>query len=183
MSSRKVKLALFALLCLVQLSVPASMIARQERTLARGTSYRFRVAPLDPYDPFRGRYLRLTFPDMTVAVDDEHEFRIDQKVFGVLQADEEGFDRVVRVSPQPPASGDYLRVKITRLGAGQVDVWLPFERYYLAENLAPRAERAYREHVRQNSSDAYVTARVLDGNGVLQELFVAGMPIEKLANR
>lgn len=52
---------LFALLCVAQWAVPLAMVQRAERTLSEGTAYRFRTAPVDPADPFRGRYVTLDF--------------------------------------------------------------------------------------------------------------------------
>jgi uncharacterized membrane-anchored protein len=176
-------LVCFALLCLVQLSVPASMITRKERTLADGTPYRFRVAPIDPVDPFRGRYLRLGFLDTTVPVPEGHGLRRGQEVYGILQADEDGFDRVVRVSEEPPGSSDYLQVEIEETDAGQAFIRLPFDRYYLQEHLAARAERIYRESVSESGSNAFITVRVRDGHGIVEGLFVDGVPIEELARR
>jgi uncharacterized membrane-anchored protein len=183
MKASKAMLGSFALLCLVQLAVPASMIAGRERTLADGTPCRFRVAPIDPADPFRGRYVRLGFPDTTVRVPHGHELRRGQTVYGVLRADEDGFDRVVRVSREPPGSGDYLQVEILGVADGRAVVRLPFERYYMQEHLAPRAERIVRERVRESGANAFITVRVRDGHGVVEGLFVDGTPVEELSRR
>jgi len=46
---------LFGISMLVLLAYPAYMVYEQETVLAKGTLYKFRLAPVDPYDAFRGR--------------------------------------------------------------------------------------------------------------------------------
>ena len=53
--------ALFGIVCFVQVGVIASQIISYERVLKEGEVFYFKVLPLDPYDPFRGRYVTLRF--------------------------------------------------------------------------------------------------------------------------
>ena len=46
---------------MVHLYVPAKMIFNKEAVLAQGKDYRFKTAPIDPYDPFRGKYIDLYY--------------------------------------------------------------------------------------------------------------------------
>ncbi|MBK6341440.1 MAG: GDYXXLXY domain-containing protein [Flavobacteriales bacterium] len=52
---------LFLGIALAQLAVPAWMIAGRERVLSQGEVFKFKTAPIDPRDPFRGEYVRLDF--------------------------------------------------------------------------------------------------------------------------
>ena len=56
---------------------------------------------------------------------------------------------------------------------------IPFDRYYLSEHDAPRAETTYREHSRRGSLDAYLVVRVRNGSAVLADLVVGGKPIRE----
>ncbi|HUR30287.1 MAG TPA: GDYXXLXY domain-containing protein, partial [Saprospiraceae bacterium] len=51
----------FAIMVLVQLYVPASMIMESEKVLKEGKEFKFKTAPVDPTDPFRGKYVELNF--------------------------------------------------------------------------------------------------------------------------
>jgi uncharacterized membrane-anchored protein len=53
-------LTLFLAACALQLGVPAAMVLREEATLRGGAELRFRAGPVDPVDPFRGRYVALS---------------------------------------------------------------------------------------------------------------------------
>jgi len=57
MTSRNKQILIFALVALAQLYVPAKMVWNQESILEEGTEYKFKTAPVDPNDPFRGNTL------------------------------------------------------------------------------------------------------------------------------
>jgi hypothetical protein len=94
--------------------------------------------------------------------------------YAPLKVDTTGFAHFDAATPEPPASGDYIKAHIRY---GGLD--LPFTRYYMNEDLAPKAETAYFEHNKRGQVDAYVTVRVLGGNATLDKLFIAGKPVEQ----
>lgn len=49
---------------LVQLALVGAAVAPQLSARVSGEEYRFRVAPVDPIDPFRGSYVDLDYPDL-----------------------------------------------------------------------------------------------------------------------
>ena len=67
MNKRTILLAAFTVLVLAQWAVPSSMILRREASLRQGKEFKLRVRPLDPYDAFRGRFVRLDFDAVAVA--------------------------------------------------------------------------------------------------------------------
>jgi uncharacterized membrane-anchored protein len=69
MNMKKLQFALmlFAVLSFFQLGMPVWMIANREMTLRDGKQFRFRVAPVDPYDAFRGRFVALQLSPNTVV--------------------------------------------------------------------------------------------------------------------
>lgn len=52
------------LVCLVQLGLVGAATAAQLSARLTGEEYLLRVQPVDPYDPFRGAYVELTYPDL-----------------------------------------------------------------------------------------------------------------------
>jgi len=79
--------------------------------------------------------------------------------------------------PKKPTEGDFFPVTVWHTHQQKAQIDLPFNRYYMEETLAPEAERAYRRHSTRKQRDAYITVRVLSGTAVLEELYVADMPI------
>ncbi len=55
----KILIAAFFCVALLQIYTPVSMIIARESTLKEGVLFRFKTAPVDPYDAFRGRYVAL----------------------------------------------------------------------------------------------------------------------------
>ena len=170
------KAALFALLCVAQIAVPLWMVRNAETTLSDGAVYLFRTAPVDPADLFRGRYVRLGFADLIVSSSEDWEH--GESVFAVLGRDDEGFARIVELVRDEPDGGDYLAVGVARNALGKVDVRLNNDRFYMEETLAPAAERAY---ARLRQKPAWAEIRVLDGHGVISDVFIDGTRLADIA--
>ena len=189
--SRILKLAIFAAVALAQLGVPAWMIGQREWILRNGTPYKFRTAPVDPYDAFRGKYIWLNFDETTAnwpgpgPVPNEM-FSRESGVYATLTTGPNGFAKFGTVSLEPPKSGDYLRVDIARYWSedssgvvqDRVRVILPFDRYYMNEAMAPAAEEAYRANSRRDAQNTYAIIRVRKGQGVLESVHIGNQRIE-----
>ena len=178
MNRKTTLLSLMAILAIVQLAVPLSMINQREMALRDGVLYKFRTAPVDPADAFRGRYVALRIEDENVAVQTNSCFTRGQKVFAVLENDTNGFARVTSLSADRPAGNAAVPVTINYAYGTNAHIQVPFDRYYLSESAAPRAESAYRSHSRRGNRSTYVTVRVLDGFAVLEELYIDDVPIK-----
>ncbi len=169
--------ALFLAICVVQLAVPAKMIVDREITLSRGEVFRFKTAPVDPYDFFRGRYVRLQLEASSVSGTDTNRFEFRDRAYAIIEEGPDGFARFSSLELERPGQGAYLRVRVRYHDGSRIHLELPFDRYYMEESLAPEAERAYRQHSRRSAADAFIAVRVLDGRGVLEELYIGGKPV------
>lgn len=171
--NRPVKIGIFLLVALAQLYVPASMIWQYEDTLENGTLFKFKCAPVDPYDPFRGRYVSLRFPQQDDTVRFKWLPAMDfGSVFISVKQGENDFAEIMDISRTQPDSANYFRA-IVRYGSLEY----PFNRFYMDEFAAPQAEIAYTETLRDNLLDTYVTVRILNGQAVLEELYLNDMPV------
>ncbi len=162
---------------LVQLAVPASMILGRETTLRDGQQFRFRTAPVDPYDPFRGRFVALNLDAASAPLPKDMKLKYRQKVLVRLAVDEAGFAYCRDIVSEAPQEGAYLTARVQSWNKETVRLQLPFDRYYAEEDLAPEIERAYRANSRRDKHEAYITVRVRDGRGVLEELYIADLPV------
>ena len=63
MKTKLVYITAFVLIVLAQWYVPALMISEHEDVAANGKVLKFKTAPIDPYDAFRGKYIMLNFRD------------------------------------------------------------------------------------------------------------------------
>jgi len=169
--------AFFLVLSFLQFSVPVWMIANREMTLRHGKQFRFRTAPVDPYDAFRGRFVALQVSPNFGPLSNSEKLAANKKVLAQLGEDNDGFAKIIAVSANRPTASDYVACRVNSLTDSLVYLQFPFDRYYMDEHAAPAAEAAYREHNRGEVREVYVTVRVKDGNAVVEELFIAGMPI------
>jgi len=169
----------FILLAVAQIAVSAIRIRKWEDVLRTGTRIRLRTVPVDPSDAFRGRYVALNFEEETVPLALGPELKRGEEVYALFQKDEDGFGRIEKLVKDRPSEGIYLRIKVYYPGQSDNEIHLrfPFERFYLEEEIAPAAEQAYESRSEDDKRDAYVTVRIKNGYGVLENLFIAGKPI------
>lgn len=175
--TRRISVILLVLVCAVQLAVPLAMIARREIALRNGETFRFRCAPVDPVDFFRGRYVDLGFSEERYEGPDADVLLRGQTVFAHLETDEDGFARIVALETTPPESGPFVRCRVRWGGSNRATLDLPFSRYYMKETTAPDAEKLYRERLSDGTGEAWVETRILDGYAVLEELYIDGDPV------
>ncbi len=147
---------------IVQLLVPASMIANKYDILKNGEEFKFQTRPVDPYDAFRGRYVWLGVENSI--------YYGDGVKYGVINVDEDGFAKIVGTSDTRPADMPYVK------SMDKNRFVLPIERYYMDEELAPEAERVTGWG---SELETYVTVRIKNGNTVISGLYVDGIEIEK----
>ena len=183
MRSSKLLFGCFALMALGQLAVPAWMIASQERILATGQLFKFRTAPVDPYDAFRGRYVWLRVEQDSLPVPAGVQWTRGQEVFATIETDTNGFSRLSELRARPPAGWPYLVVRINNIYGPTAYLQVPLDHFYMEETLAPKAERAYREHTRATNRTAYITVRIRDGKSVIENLWIDGVPIREYLAR
>lgn len=171
--------AMFVVVAAVQLAAPVGQIVKHERMLRSGTPYKFRTAPVDPYDAFRGRYVALNYADTVAKSTGTMNYHAPAYV--ALSQDERGFATFGLLSPEPPASGDYLRVEYLWGDATNAHFRLPFDKYFMEETKAPQAEDAYRRfgNRRGETNDTYVVVRVKSGRGVIEDLYIKDTPIRQ----
>ena len=175
--TNRMMLGIFIVVCVAQLLAPVSMIYTHEATLASGKLFKFKTAPVDPADVFRGKYVALRFEDQEGHGETGVDWASLDEVYALVEEATDGYAHFTEVLLAPPEDLDYLRVKVSHTQGSRLSLNIPFDRYYLPEDLAPQAEQAYREHSRMGNRDAYVTVVIKDGFGVISNLYLSGQPI------
>jgi uncharacterized membrane-anchored protein len=105
MNKRTAIVLFIALGIALQFAVPASMIAKHELTLRRGGAFRFKTAPVDPFDAFRGRYVALNFEALSaIRTDRDPGCKRGRRCYLILGTDTNGFAAVTGVTNRPPAA-------------------------------------------------------------------------------
>ncbi|WP_452601404.1 GDYXXLXY domain-containing protein [Pontimicrobium sp. MEBiC06410] len=171
---------LFVLIALVQLFIPIQMILGQETILDSGTAYKFRTEPIDPTDPFRGKYITLRYNINSAITPDTTWLRQDD-VYVYIKKDSLGFAQLTQVSKKPlPVKEDYVIAKASwyNYNTNTLRFNLPFNRFYMEESKAKPAEEAHREAQRDTiPNNTYALVYVKEGDAVLKNVIINKVPI------
>ncbi|MDD5681466.1 MAG: GDYXXLXY domain-containing protein [Candidatus Omnitrophica bacterium] len=178
--SKKIIIGIFFGLILVQIATPLSMIMKRESILKNGMQFRFKTAPVDPYDAFRGRYVALGVDASKIAKPKEIDLRRGQKVYAGIVNDDNGFAKISQITTQRPKDPAFLTAKVSYVYKDEVFLNLPIDRYYMEEKAASRAEQVYRKQSARDKQDAYVVVRIKDGFAVIEGLYIGGKRIEEM---
>ncbi len=184
MINKKILLSVFIIVALVQLYVPASMILEREDILDKGREYKFKTEPIDPSDPFRGKYITLRFEENMIEIQNEADWLRGEIIYVFLTTDNEGFTKIQSVSKENPTiNQDFLKTKVryvTRNGSNQLTIDFPFDRYYMEESKAYDAELIYRESQLDTNQIAYALVSIKDGDAVLKDVLINGVSIREI---
>ena len=182
----RVKLFILAaslLTILAQLFVPISMANRYEDILQTGEAYRFKVEPRDPADPFKGRYVVLTFPIASGNSQDLKtpeiisELNRQANAYAIINKDSNGEVELLDIQNKKPQGQNYIAIKNRYSNSAKYRIQLPFDRYYAKESKAPRIESLLWNRERNANRTFYADIRIKDGYGVIAELYVEDTPI------
>lgn len=180
----------FGLLCVIQVGVIVFQIVRYERILNEGEVFYLNVSPLDPYDPFRGRYVTLRFDTATKAPLAKGEsMKMLPKAYAIFEHHDHN-DSIKEIRFIKPAHQSFLEVNVnvaklkgrldykdTKMDlANTIYFSLPFDRFYMREELAPKAEKVLR---RNSGISVRAKLRILEGKGVIEDLMVADTPLSQ----
>lgn len=180
----RIVIRLFLCLALIQLVVPLSMIAKREVVLRDGVQFKFKVAPVDPYDAFRGRYVALRVDESYVPAPKEVKVKGGQTAYALIDVDAQGFAKLSGLTTSRPREKSYIQSKVTHVSYDKkIYLDLPINRYYMEEKAAPAAEKVYQRYAQRDKKDAYVVVRIKDGFAVIESLYVGGQRIEDVVKQ
>lgn len=175
-------LALFIMLALIQYFVPAKMIYDHETILNKGAIYKFIAEPIDPSDPFRGKYITLNFKERKVMVKNSSQWDNDQVIYCLLKKDSAGFAVISDVLTSPPSLGIYFQANVDYVELGDTSYLhldFPFRKLYVEESKAANTEIEYAKATRDTTSVAYASVAVYNGNAVISNVYINENPIIK----
>ncbi|MCK5028785.1 MAG: GDYXXLXY domain-containing protein [Bacteroidales bacterium] len=184
MNSKKLILYVFILVALVQLYLPAKMIFDKEKAISSGTEYKFKTAPVDPTDPFRGKYITLRFEETQFIVTDETEWMYGEDAYVILTTDDEGYAKISCVSKTEPFDDvDFVKAKVSYISSidgKNLSIEYPFNRFYMEESKALEAEIVYGETWNNQASVTYALVNVKGNEAVLTDVLIDGVSIREI---
>ncbi len=184
MNNKKLLLAAFILVALAQLYVPAKMILDRENILTSGIDFKFRTAPIDPNDPFRGKYISLQYENNVIEIQNEGDWLSGEDIYVILANDSNGFAKIESVSKTKPSDEvSFVKAKVSYVsdnGSQQLTVDYPFNRFYMEESKAYEAEQVYRESLPDSTQVAYALVKIKDGEAVLKDVLINDVSIRDI---
>lgn len=185
MKNKYILLIAFIFVAAAQIYIPASMIFDSEDILSTGKAYKFKTAPVDPNDPFRGKYITLYFEQNVFKVKGDTKFMRGEDIFVLLHENEDGFAEMEDLSLEVPVGTiDYVKAKIdyiiTNDDTASIFIDYPFDRFYMEEYKAPEAEKIYNETQIDFNIIAYALVKIKDGDAVLEDVMIDGESINDL---
>ena len=187
MNKKNIILSAFILMALVQLFVPAKMILDSENVLKEGTEYKFKTAPIDPSDPFRGKYITLSYSENTVDISNEKDWEVGETIYVLISTDMAGFVKINSVTKDKPSShNDFVKATVSFVTddhSNKLTINYPFDRYYMEESKAHDAELTYTQSLQDANQVAYALVSIKDGEAVLKDVFVDGTSIREIVKK
>lgn len=174
--------AIFLVIAAIQIMVPTQMILKREDVLETGKLYKFRTEPIDPADPFRGKYIALNFETETFKPEDSTWQRGDA-IYVYVEEDSLGFAKVCQISKEvkEDIKTDFLEAKVDWYSnySKTLNITFPFNRFYMEESKAYSAEVAVRENQRDSVLNAvYAEVYIKKGTSVLKDVIIKNMSIK-----
>lgn len=171
----------FILIALAQIFIPVQMIRNQESIIDTGVAYKFKTRPVDPTDPFRGKYINLNYDVNTFKTKDTL-WAYQQEVYVYLETDSLGFAKASQVSKvQLDVDKDYVMAIANWYNKNeqQLHFRLPFNRYYMEETKAYDAEVAVRNRPGDSiQHTTYALVYVKGGEAVLGDVIIDEISIK-----
>ncbi len=169
----------FIVMILAQWFIPGQMIYQQEQVLSEGTSYKFKTRPIDPNDPFRGKFIMLNY-EMNKVKKPAEEVDYDQDVYVYITTDKDGFATATHASKTlRDTDQDYIVAKANGTYQDTLNFDLPFNIHYMDENKAYDAEVAVRIATREGIlTNCYGLVYVKGDRAVLSDVFIDEVSIK-----
>ena len=164
---------------LIQLYFPVKLILDKESVYESAQELRLQTAPYDPYNPFKGRYVRLRFKERSV-IDNNFIYTSGDDIYLKFARNKNDYDTICQTSNIPFSQGEkYIKAQVSSTYGNKVSIQYPFEEYYMNEYKAPEAEINYRKASRTDSLEKYALVSIKDGDAVLKAVLIDEIPIDE----
>lgn len=193
-----IKKGLFFAFAAIIVLIPVYVAISSQNVLNNGKLYKFKPIARDPFDPFRGKFLRINYE--TNGIPTNFDFKEKERVYVSIGTDDAGFAFFEEAFKFPPKGKDYIETTIAWAGFGSerriqmiermddpnfdlsdedvretVNIEIPdnMGKYFINEDDALKAERA----LIREGENAYIAVKILDGEARMEEIFIFDQPL------
>ena len=175
----------FVVLALVQWVLPGRTIWQKGQVIKKGQLFKFQTEPVDPSDPFKGKYITLNFAASSFTDTLNRGLHGNDQVYVILAKNPQGFAIVENISAEEPKNTNaYVRAQVFYVSSEKDSITVhlnyPFDEFYMDEYKAPKAENIYRESNRNTANTTYASVKILNGDAVVENVYINDVPIGQL---
>jgi uncharacterized membrane-anchored protein len=169
-----IRIGVFIVSFFILLYSLGGVIFNKEQVLKNGTAYKLRIAPIDPGDPFRGKYITLNFEANNFPAKPGTKYYTNQTIFVALANNKDGYAVIDDVSLTKPPGKNFVEAKLAYYyeGLSSLRINYPFDKFYMEEDMAPLAETALRFTAADSLRNAYAKVFVKNGEAVIENVYV-----------
>lgn len=184
-------LAVFVVMAIAQWLIPVNMITHQNDVLNTGKLFKFKTAPVDPYDAFRGKYINLNFEQNFIKTKNYKKFNSKDEVYITL-IDSVGYAKINEISKAKPKNGHFIKTKVNYIENFDINnnknnpriyVELPFNRFYMNEYDAQNAETVYAESSANEKYKTYALVAIKNGDAALKDVMINDVSIKEYVKK
>ena len=165
----------FIILLIEQWAVPSQMIWKKHTIQTKGKLFKFQTAPVDPSDPFIGKYIVLNFKENSLKMRHHADILRGSKVF-VTFLEVDGFARIKNITNSKPPTTTYMEAVVRSYSSDAdsdiVYIDYPVDRFYMQEYKAPQAEMIYNERTNDSLNKTYALINVYKGGAVIKDVLI-----------
>lgn len=177
----------FLIMVAAQWYVPGKIIVDQENALTVGTAYKFKTRPIDPNDPFRGKYVWLNY-EMESVKSADSIWDYQQSIYVYIKTGTDGYAEATRASKTLlDTNQDYVKADAGYYQNEVLYFELPFDRFYMEESKALDAERGIRRTLLGGRDSlapvCYALVYVKGDIAVLDNVFIGDVSIKEFVEK
>lgn len=171
------KWILFLLVVVIQLGVLGYIGWRWHNISVDGIPYQWRCLPRLEVSAFGTDYVRIVFPEDTTKWLDETSPEEGQLIYVQISRNADGLIQIEGASADKPGRGnDYMKAKVVAFHDGMVQFKVDFDRYRIAP------EHTDGIYTITNKDSVIASVRIKKGDGVIEGVFINGVPLESCSN-
>jgi uncharacterized membrane-anchored protein len=176
-------ITLFVVMAIAQWFVPLAMISEKENAYKQGTAFKFKTQPIDPTDPFRGKYITLLY-ELSRVKTTKTGWEGVTSAYVIVERDSAGFAAISSVTQNKPDEGNYFVATVDGYYTDHLELTFPFERFYLEESKASSAESVYNDANTPDSSVlSYAVVYIKDGETYLHDVIIGDESIVEIVRK
>ncbi|MCC7298315.1 MAG: GDYXXLXY domain-containing protein [Bacteroidia bacterium] len=179
----------FLIYAAVLLMAFLGFVFKHESTFRNAVECRFKCTFYDPVHPFSGRYLNLNFETFDVPVTDT--VSPENGLHVLLGTDSLGYTVPVTAQYAQPVKGkmyitlvgdqynDIPVVEPKQKAFGRANIRLPFNRFYVPEEDAPKAEKLIAQANSENKA-VWISVFIMDGKYKVEEVYIEDKTLHEI---